>query len=246
MKQKLALGLLLLSALCLVACGQSTTAKEESTTISTITAIPLETTDTADADTGQTTKNAATSEDAGETATTDNETTIADDAQATDTTEDSAATETATEEANTGTLLYIGTASSGFETYELTLEGDLTAEALIAGIESLTGWDLTLSDEVTMGKGGATVCFAGTGSLFVGAPASQVEAFFVYDQYQLAETILDSVKKTIQMAFTGELGDPDALDVYFAMDDTQPLLISAIGFSWSLEEPYSWDSAIYE
>ena len=45
----------------------------------------------------------------------------------------------------------------------------------------------------------------------------------MYDVGQLAETILDSIQKTLQEGFTGEGGDPDALDIWYYMEGNQPL-----------------------
>ena len=67
-------------------------------------------------------------------------------------------------------VLYIGTKAGGFAEYPLDYEGELTPEVLIQGIADLTGWDLTLAEEVTSGKGGMSVCLADTSSLFVGPP----------------------------------------------------------------------------
>ena len=54
--------------------------------------------------------------------------------------------------------LYIGTKAGGFAEYPITYEGELTAEKLIQGIADLTGWDLTLAEEVTSGKGAEIPC----------------------------------------------------------------------------------------
>jgi flagellin len=54
--------------------------------------------------------------------------------------------------------LYIGTKAGGFAEYPITYEGELTAEKLIQGIADLTGWDLTLAEEITSGKGAEIPC----------------------------------------------------------------------------------------
>ena len=56
--------------------------------------------------------------------------------------------------------LYIGTKAEGFNEYPMTYEGDLTAEKLIQSIADLTGWDLTLAEDVISGKGGMSVCLS--------------------------------------------------------------------------------------
>lgn len=56
--------------------------------------------------------------------------------------------------------LYIGTKAGGFHEYPMAYEGELTAEKLIQGIADLTGWDLTLAEDVISGKGGMSVCLS--------------------------------------------------------------------------------------
>jgi len=138
--------------------------------------------------------------------------------------------------------LYIGTKSAGFGEYPMEYNGELTPELLIQGIADLTGWDLTLSEPVTTGKGGMSVCLSNGSSLFVGPPDPQVDEFHIYDAAQLAETILDSIQKTLQMGFTGPLGDPDLLDIYYYMEGEQPLTLPDLDLSWPLDQPYQWPS----
>ena len=137
-------------------------------------------------------------------------------------------------------ILYIGTRESGFKEYPMTYEGDLTPEILIAGIGELTGWDMTLAEEVTTGKGGMSVCFADSSALFMGPPEPQKEEFFMFAADQLAQTILDSTQKTLLMGFTGNGGNPDALDIYYYMEGEKPLEIPNIGRTWPLDRPYAW------
>lgn len=136
--------------------------------------------------------------------------------------------------------LYVGTKAAGFAEYPLEYEGELTPEILIQGIADLTGWDLTLAEEVTSGKGGMSVCLADTSSLFIGPPSPQKDEFHMYDAEQLAETILDSIQKTLQEGFTLEGGDPDALDIWYYMEGEQPLELPDIGRSWPIDQPYQW------
>ena len=65
----------------------------------------------------------------------------------------------------------------------------------------------------------------------------------MYDVGQLAETILDSIQKTLQEGFTGEGGDPDALDIWYYMEGDQPLELPVLGLSWSIDQPYQWAEA---
>ena len=134
--------------------------------------------------------------------------------------------------------LYIGMGEN-FQTYYVGLEDAMSAEELIQGIADMTGWDLTLADEVSSGKGGMTVSFAETSALFVGPPEEQKDDFFVYDTYQLAESILDSVQKTLQEYFVTTGGDPSLLDIYYCAEGDVPLTIPGIDVTISMEEPYN-------
>lgn len=152
----------------------------------------------------------------------------------------------AAEATDFGATIYIGTKTAGFQEYPCTLEGEVTPEALIKGIAELTGWDLTLAEPVTTGKGGMSVCLASTSSLFTGPPEPQKDEFHMYGADQMAETVLDSIQKTLQEGFTGAGGDPNNIDIYFYMEGEQPLSIPNIGLSWPLDQPYQWANAATE
>lgn len=152
---------------------------------------------------------------------------------------DEPATPTPAEGEQTATL-YIGTRARGFAEYPMTYEGELTPEMLIQGIADLTGWNLTLAEPVTSGKGGMSVCLSSESSLFTGPPDPQREEFHMYDVGQLAETILDSIQKTLQKGFVLEPGDPDMLDIWYYMEGTRPLELPNLGLSWPIDQPYQW------
>ena len=156
---------------------------------------------------------------------------------------DEPTTPTPAEGEQTATL-YIGTKAGGFAEYPMTYEGELTPELLIQGIADLTGWNLTLAEPVTSGKGGMSVCLSNESALFTGPPDPQKDEFHVYDAEQLAEMILDSIQKTLQEGFTLEGGDPDALDIWYFMEGEQPLELPDLGLSWPIDQPYQWGSAI--
>lgn len=139
--------------------------------------------------------------------------------------------------------LYIGTKAGGFSEYPMTYEGELTPETLIQGIADLTGWDLTLAEPVVTGKGGMSVCLSGESALFNGPPDPQKDQFHMYSAEQLAETILDSIQKTLQEGFTLEGGSPDALDIWYYMEGERPLELPGLGLSWALDQPYQWAEA---
>lgn len=139
--------------------------------------------------------------------------------------------------------MYIGTKAGGFNEYPMAYEGELTPEKLIQGIADLTGWNLTLAENVVSGKSGMSVYLSSESSLFTGPPDPQREEFHMYDVGQLAETILDSIQKTLQEGFTGEGGDPDALDIWYYMEGNQPLELPILGLSWPIDQPYQWAGA---
>ena len=131
---------------------------------------------------------------------------------------DSPSSENPDAQSQTATL-YIGSSGSGFTEYPVSCIGTLTPDWLIGQISDLTGWNLDLAQPVSTGKGGMTVDFANTSALVVGPPDPQKEEFFVYDNVQLTQTILDSIQRTLQYNFIDpELGDPSNLDVYFCLE----------------------------
>ena len=142
--------------------------------------------------------------------------------------------------------LYIGTKAQGFTEYPMAYEGDLTPEMLIQGIADLTGWDLTLDEPVVSGKGGISVCLSESSALFMGPPEPQKDEFHMFSAEQLAETLLDSIQKTLQEGFTLEGGDPDALDIRYFLKGEQPLALPNLGLSWALDQPYQWADGSFE
>ena len=137
-------------------------------------------------------------------------------------------------------VLYIGDELSGFKKYPANIEGEVTPDALIQAMSDVTGWNLTLSDTVTTGKGGMTVSFSKESALFVGPPEPQKEEFHVFDVTSLTRMILDSIEKTLQENFVQDPGDPSSLDIYYSMEGDQPLVLEDCGITIPLEEPYNW------
>lgn len=157
----------------------------------------------------------------------------------------SQSTSSQTDEARQVTL-YIGTGDQ-FQQYEETYQGTLNElgmvppEGVVAEMAKLTGWNLDLASEITTGKGGITVTFASTCALFSGPPEVQKEQFHVYDSYQLDQTILDSVKKTLQnWAVVPGKGDPDSVDVYYCGPDGKDLVLINSGWTISSTQPYEY------
>lgn len=140
--------------------------------------------------------------------------------------------------------LYIGTEDQ-FQQYQETYQGTLNdqgmvpPEGVVAEMAELTGWNLDLASEITTGKGGMTVTFASTCALFSGPPEVQKEQFHMYDSYQLDQTILDSVKKTLQnWAVVPGKGDPDSVDIYYCGPDGKDLVLINSGWTISSTQPY--------
>lgn len=140
--------------------------------------------------------------------------------------------------------LYIGM-DDHFQQYQeeydgmLNEQGMVPAEGVVAEMAKLTGWNLDLAGEITTGKGGITVTFGETCALFSGPPQEQKDEFHVYDSYQLDETILDSVKKTLQnWAVVPGQGDPDSVDVYYCGPDGKDLVLINSGWTISSTQPY--------
>ena len=140
--------------------------------------------------------------------------------------------------------LYIG-ADGQFQQYQETYQGELNdlgmvpAEGVVAEMAQLTGWNLDLAGEITTGKGGITVPFGENCALFTGPPEEQKDEFHMYDSYQLDQTILDSVKKTLQnWAVVPGKGDPDSVDVYYCGPDGKDLVLINSGWTISSTQPY--------
>ena len=140
--------------------------------------------------------------------------------------------------------LYIGTGDQ-FQQYQETYQGVLNevgmvpAEGVIAQMSELTGWNLELAGEITTGKGGITVSFGENCALLSGPPQEQKEEFHVYDSYQQDQTILDSVKKTLQnWAVVPGQGDPDSVDIYYCGPDGKDLVLINSGWTISSTQPY--------
>lgn len=140
--------------------------------------------------------------------------------------------------------LYIGMGDQ-FQTYEEAYQGELNdqgmvpAEGVVAEMARLTGWNLDLAGEITTGKDGLTVSFGEDCALFSGPPREQKEEFRVYDSYQLDQTILDSVKMTLQhWAVVPGQGDPDSVNVYYCGPDGKDLVLINSGWTISSLQPY--------
>ena len=115
-------------------------------------------------------------------------------------------------------------------------ESALLIEHFLTEMSDLTGWNLDAS-EIFVGKGGVTISWADTSALFAGPPEPQKPGFHVYDSTQLAFSVLDSVQRTVQCAFSPE--NPDSLNLWFCAADGSALKLDNLGVTLPLEEPYS-------
>lgn len=107
---------------------------------------------------------------------------------------------------------------------------------LISELSALTGWNLD-TGEIYVGKGGVTVSWASTCALYTGPAEPQKDQFHMYDASQLAYTLLDSVKRTIQCAFSP--ANPDSLNVWFCAADGSALKLDNLGVTLPIDQPYS-------
>ena len=148
---------------------------------------------------------------------------------------------TASDSKNITATLYIGE-NGQFKEYPYTFSENPTPDQLIQAIADTTGWNLTLADITTSGKGGMTVSFAKDCALFTGLPQQQKEEFHMYDAEQLDRTILDSIQKTLQNnTINPNLGDPSNLDIYYCMEGDKALELTNVNITIPMEQPYSSD-----
>lgn len=138
--------------------------------------------------------------------------------------------------------LYIGTEGSFASYAAAPTDLDPAADSagvvrhLLSEMSALTGWNLDAAD-ITVGKGGVTVAWADTCALYTGPAEPQKEGFHMYDANQLAFTLLDSVKRTIQCAFSP--ANPDSLNVWFCAADGSALKLDNLGVTLPIDQPYS-------
>lgn len=139
--------------------------------------------------------------------------------------------------------LYVGTADDTFASYPAAATAlDPAADSagvvkhLLSELSNLTGWNLDAS-EIYVGKDGVTVAWASTCALYTGPAEPQKEGFHMYDANQLTYTLLDSVQRTIQCAFSP--ANPDSLDVWFTAADGSALKLDNLGVTLPIDQPYS-------
>lgn len=138
--------------------------------------------------------------------------------------------------------LYIGTEGSFASYAAAPTDLDPAADSagvvrhLLSEMSALTGWNLDAAD-ITVGKGGVTVAWANSCALYTGPAEPQKDEFHMYGADQLAFTLLDSVQRTIQCAFSP--ADPEGLDVWFCAADGGALTLDSLEVTLPIDQPYS-------
>lgn len=123
--------------------------------------------------------------------------------------------------------------------YIQNFDSEPTPDMLIQAISDKTGWNLSLAEPVSVGKGGMTVIFGKNSAIFTGPPEEQKEEFRVYDTTDLVFHILDSIQKTLQMnAVNSEIGNPLNIDIYFATEENEPISLPDLLIDIPIDTPY--------
>ena len=146
------------------------------------------------------------------------------------------------EEKAASVTIYVGTDGEYAEfpveyTGERLETGQVPVTEVLSAMAKITGWNLDLADQIYSGKGGITVTFADTCTLLT---ADVSEEGNQSETAQRDQLVLDSVKKTLQCwAVDPDLGDPDAVAVWFCGPDGGDLVLAGTGITLSSTEPYT-------
>ena len=146
--------------------------------------------------------------------------------------------ESSRETSSAAVTLYIGLEGEFAEyqvnyTGERAEDGRIPAAQVLSAMTELTGWNLDLTVPVESGKDGVTVTFADTCTLLSGGSDGETAE----DIRQRDRMVLDSVKRTIQCAFSP--ANPDSLDVWFTAADGSALKLDNLGVTLPIDQPYS-------
>ncbi len=148
---------------------------------------------------------------------------------------------------NWETLLYVGI-DGHFNEYPLEFTGELTPDVLIRGLSDLTGWNIILSENISTGSGGMTVCLSRKSGIFGNGFDATRPEFERMDVDSYVFSVLDSIRKTLQHNYVDPgLGDPSSLDIYFCAEGSEPISIpymGASGWAWPLDKPFPGSAAI--
>ena len=146
------------------------------------------------------------------------------------------------EEKAASVTIYVGTDGEYAEfpveyTGERLETGQVPVTEVLSAMAKITGWNLDLADQIYSGKGGITVTFADTCTLLTADVSEEGDQAETAQRDQL---VLDSVKKTLQCwAVDPDLGDPDAVAVWFCGPDGGDLVLAGTGITLSSTEPYT-------
>ncbi len=140
--------------------------------------------------------------------------------------------------------IYIGR-SNTFSPYKVSYEETLTPELLLEKIEELTGWDLTLFENVISEKNEMYVNFSKQSSVYSGDAKNAKGEFAIEKKDDLISTILDSVCKTLQSNFADPaLGESDKPDITYScegepIDVGGSIVLTDIAYSSKAVEKYN-------
>lgn len=104
------------------------------------------------------------------------------------------------------TVIYIGRGNS-FDKYTVLCAENFSADILIKKMAELTGWDLSLSEDVISSENEFHINFSEQSSVGTGEAPLAKDEFIIKEKDDLIATILDSVCKTLQSNFTDK--NPD-------------------------------------
>lgn len=141
-----------------------------------------------------------------------------------------------------GTKLYISTGDGKFQSYNYSQAEEATPDRLVKEMETLTGWNISLADEITTGKGGMTVCITGQSAVFMGPPSNQKEGFQVNNEKSMVYAVLDSIQKTLQTYASPK--NPDSVDIYYCMEGNVPIRIDNLDITIPMDLPYTHEMLV--
>ena len=138
-----------------------------------------------------------------------------------------------------GVPIYYGTEGQ-FQVYKGSALSQPTPDDLVAALAQLTGWDLTLAQPVEVVADGYSLVFTDSCSLVAGPPDPQKEGFHVYDQAQLVQTALDSIRQTLRVQSLADgFPEPDQVQIYVRLEGDKALASPDNGFQVPMDQPYN-------
>lgn len=114
--------------------------------------------------------------------------------------------------------LYIGNRQQGFQKYPVNAAGYGTVFELIAAISGLTGWNLTLCEDVCVNEDSVLINFASESSVQSGLPEHPDSKFSPMNGDALRRNILDSIQETVRQRFLQLGKDKQTCDFYYCVE----------------------------